>query len=72
MTATNDDYNFPVISVSSVDGYGNYTSEVDFVSPVFEENSWETIARVVKEGKAESYWNVGDCKAVILNGILGE
>lgn len=72
LTATNDDYNFPVTTVSSVEGYGNYASEVDFVSPVFEENSWETIARVVKEGKAESYWNVGDCKAVTLNGTIGE
>lgn len=72
LTATNDNYNFPVSSASLVEGYGNYTSEVDFVSPVFGENSWETIARVVKEGKAESYWNVGDCKAVTLNGTIGE
>lgn len=72
LTATNDNYNFPVSSAQLVEGYGNYTSEVDFVSPVFGENSWETIARVVKEGKAESYWNVGDCKAVTLNGTIGE
>lgn len=72
LSATNEDYNFAAANSSTVDGYGTYTSELDFVSPVFEENNWETIARVVKEGKAESYWNVGDCKAVILNGILGE
>ena len=72
LSATNEDYSFAAANSSTIDGYGTYTSELDFVSPVFEENSWETIARVVKEGKAESYWNVGDCKAVIFNGILGE
>lgn len=72
LSATNEDYSFAAANSSTIDGYGTYTSELDFVSPVFEENSWETIARVVKEGKAESYWNVGDCKAIMLNGILGE
>ena len=44
---------------------------MEFVSTVFGENSWATIQKVVQAGKAASYWNVGDSKAVVLNGTVG-
>ena len=34
----------------------------------FAEDSWETIAAIVKSGKADQYYNVGDTKEVALDG----
>lgn len=72
LTASHEDYSFAATGVVAVSGYGNYTVTLDFVSTVFGENSWATIQRIVKAGKAASYWNVGDSKAVVLNGTVGE
>lgn len=71
LTASHEDYSFAATGVVAVSGYGNYTVTLDFVSTVFGENSWATIQRIVKAGKAASYWNVGDSKAVVLNGSVG-
>lgn len=71
LSATHEDYSFTAENTAIVDGYGDYDAEIDFVSPTFEENNWETIQRIVREGKAASYWNVGDCKTVTLNGTVG-
>ena len=38
---------------------------------VFNDNSWDIIKSVVNAGTAASYWKVGDRKAVILNGTVG-
>ena len=45
-------------------------TEIDFVSAdtVLENNTWETISKVAKKGKASEYWNVGDTKTFLLNG----
>ena len=71
LTATHDDYSFSVTETVQVNGYGNFTASMEFVSTVFGENSWATIQKVVQAGKAASYWNVGDSKAVVLNGTVG-
>lgn len=34
----------------------------------FAEDSWETISAIVKAGKAEEYYNLGDTKEIILDG----
>ena len=39
--------------------------------PVFNNNSWDTIKSAVNAGTADSYWKVGDRKAVTLNGTVG-
>lgn len=70
VTATKSSYSFSASGSVEVTVYGNYALELDFVSSTFGENSWETIQRVTQAGKAASYWNVGDQKAVTLNGAF--
>lgn len=36
------------------------------ISTTFSENSWETIAKVFKSGRAYEYWNLGDIKEIEL------
>lgn len=39
------------------------------IDPILENNSWETIQQVIKEGKvAEAGWSVGDTKTLEING----
>lgn len=45
------------------------TSEV---SPVLNDNSWETISKVASANEGENYWSVGDCKQVTLNGTVSK
>ncbi len=35
---------------------------LSFVDPILENNTWETISKVAKKGKASEYWNIGDTK----------
>lgn len=39
---------------------------------VLNNNDWATISAVSKAGLASNYWNVGDCKAINLNGTASE
>ncbi len=41
------------------------------ISPVLNDNDWATISEVSSAGQAANYWNVGDCKAVLINGTVG-
>ena len=45
------------------DEYYSYSSNI---STTFSENSWKTIAKVFKSGKAAKYWNLGDTKEIEL------
>lgn len=40
-------------------------------SATLNDNDWTTISNVSSAGLASSYWSVGDCKAVTLNGTVG-
>ena len=42
-----------------------------FVNTVLNENTWEEISTISKSGLAASYWDIGDCKEVTLNGTVG-
>ena len=44
---------------------------LDTVSRLLKDNSWKTIKAVTELGLASSYWRVGDCKSVTLNGTVG-
>lgn len=70
VTATKSSYSFSTSGNVEITAYGNYALELEFVSSTFGENSWETIQRITQAGKAASYWNVGDQKAVTLNGTV--
>lgn len=41
------------------------------VDPVLDNNDWATISEMSATGQAANYWNVGDCKAVLVNGTVG-
>ena len=42
------------------------------IDPVLNNNSWATIQKAAQDGVASQYWNVGDRKAVTLNGQVGD
>lgn len=44
---------------------------VSLPSSVLDENTWSTIRAVSDRGMGERFWEVGDCKAVTLNGTVG-
>lgn len=71
VTATKSSYGYSVSDTIQIGDYGNHTLTMEFINPVFSANSWDVIQRVVQSGKAASYWNVGDSKAVTLNGTVG-
>ena len=41
------------------------------ISPVLENNSWETIIDVANAGQAQDYWNIGDTKYLQFNNAAG-
>lgn len=48
---------------------GGGGSGADAVDPVLENNSWETIQKVVSEGRAQEVgWSIGDTKTLNING----
>ena len=60
---------------------GKYLSSVNVAIPVydgslyrptFNDAPWDFIKAAATSGKASSYWSVGDRKAVILNGTVGD
>lgn len=42
----------------------------DPISPILNENSWETIQAVTKAGLASQYWSVGQGKEIRINGTV--
>lgn len=42
-----------------------------FVSSTLNDNDWATISDVAAAGTGDSYWDVGDCKAVSVSGTVG-
>ena len=56
---------------------GNYSAETNISvrsaipSTVLNDNSWETIRIIADNDLGDSYWAVGDTKAITLNGTVG-
>lgn len=53
---------------------GSYAVSLTFsfaVSPTLNDNEWDIIKYVSDVGQGASYWSVGDCKAVTLDGTVG-
>jgi len=44
--------------------------QLSSIQPNLNDNSWSVIQAVTVEGQAASYWSIGDCKEVILNGTI--
>lgn len=41
------------------------------VSSTLNDNSWDVISTVSQSGDGDTYWDVGDCKEIALNGKIG-
>lgn len=54
--------------VQSSNGFFISIADGPAVDTVLENNSWETIAQIAAEGKAQEYWNVGDSKVLSAGG----
>ena len=53
-------------------GNGNYYVEFEsFTSPILNDNSWDLIKSAAQQNTGSTYWSVGDCKQVTLNGNAG-
>ena len=56
----------------SISSYGqSFVKELIYIKPVLNNNSWATISKVAKAGTGDTYWDVGDRKAITLNGKIG-
>ena len=42
-----------------------------YIDPVLNNNSWKAISAIAQRGIGDSYWDIGDCKAITLNGQIG-
>lgn len=47
------------------------TISIGWVLTTLNDNSWNVISDVAQKGNGDTYWDVGDCKAVTLNGTIG-
>lgn len=57
----------------SIDASKIYDVELGIrASATLNDNDWATISKVSSAGLASSYWNVGDCKAINLNGTASK
>lgn len=43
----------------------------DAIDPILNNNSWKVISQVSTAGEASNWWSVGDRKAIVLNGTVG-
>ena len=59
----------------SINTYGQ-TEEVELnylvIGATLNDTTWENISKVSIAGTGDTYWDVGDCKAVTLNGKIGD
>ena len=46
------------------------TVNLDYINSTLNDNSWAVIQAITSQGLASSYWSIGDCKAIILNGSI--
>ena len=54
----------------SISAYGQI-EEIELVNRILNENSWNKISEIAQAGKGDLYWDVGDCKEIVLNGKIG-
>ena len=55
----------------SVTSATSYALTLSFVSSTLNSNEWDVISSVSDAGEGANYWSVGDRKAVVLNGTVG-
>ncbi len=62
-----------VVSEGTIEGGagGFYEVVLSYISATLNDNEWSVISTVAQAGTGDAYWDVGDRKAVILNGTVG-
>lgn len=79
VTVTGKSYGTATITVSQSVGT-NYTAPTDqtytatcqiVVGSTLNDTDWATISEISKAGTGDTYWDIGDCKEVTLNGSIG-
>ena len=57
----------------SISSYGqSFIKELAYVPvPILNNNTWRTISTTAQHGTGDTYWDIGDCKAVTLKGTIG-
>lgn len=60
-------YSFLAVTKTAVQEIGTLNIEEDL-----DDNSWETISWIAKRGLGSTYWNIGDRKAITLEGPVGD
>ena len=58
-------------NTKSISVVNTYPLTLFYVNSVLDNNEWNTIKAVSDMGQGANYWSIGDCKAVILNGMVG-
>lgn len=48
-----------------------YTAKAGFASTTLNDNDWDVISAVSAAGLGDALWDIGDCKAVEINGTVG-
>lgn len=46
-------------------------TELVFLDPILNNNTWEKIKQISDAGTGANYWSIGDCKEITLNGMVG-
>jgi hypothetical protein len=68
VSATLDGKTSDTKSVSITD---SYAVSLNFLDPLLNNNTWETIKNISDAGQGANYWSIGDRKEVTLNGTVG-
>lgn len=64
-----EDSETTVVNVTDV---ARFEGEIAFVPADVDDASWELISEISQAGNGDTYWDVGDCKAITLNGKIGD
>ena len=66
------DGNSSLSETISITEYGQFETVYLFdVGSSLNNTSWSVISAISKVGIGDTYWDIGDCKAVVINGTIG-
>ena len=59
-------------AVVNVTDVARFEKEMDLTPEDVNDATWSLISKVSQAGTGDTYWDVGDCKAITLNGKIGD
>lgn len=64
-----------IVSQAESTSFAAYFAEIKITVPeisyTLNGNSWAQISKVARSGLGDAYWDIGDCKEILLNGTIG-